>query len=93
MTDTKMADDKKTLEQQNAQRQKDMEERNKTHGRPTPTQMENDLAAMGNHPELEPDGSPVEGAVKKELHAATSGSASYSTKQATAAPSTKTTEK
>jgi hypothetical protein len=88
----KMADDKKTLEQQNAQRQKEMDERNKTRGKPTPTQMENDLAKMGNHPDLEPDGSPPDPnqpvpASTKEVHAGSGGS--YATRQVSSAPGRK----
>jgi hypothetical protein len=45
--------------------------------------MENDLAKLGNHPELEPDGSPPDpyAPAKKELHAAGSGGG-YQTRQA-----------
>jgi hypothetical protein len=84
----KMSEDKKTLEQQNAERQKVTEERNKNRGKPTPTQMECDLMKLGNHPELEPDGSlpdpnhPSPTAAKKEVHAGSGGS--YSTRQQTA---------
>jgi hypothetical protein len=70
-----MSDDvKKTLEEQNAQRQKAMAERAKAGGRPTPTQMEIDLTMLGHPPEtIEPDGSPPDLGqglpVKKELQA------------------------
>jgi hypothetical protein len=83
----KMAEDKKTLEKQNEQRAKAAEERAKHAGKPTPTQMENDLAAMGNHPELEPDGSPPDPnhpspTAKKDAQAEHGGS--YQTRQQTA---------
>jgi hypothetical protein len=84
----KMAEDKKTLEAQNAVRAKQMEERAKNRGKPTPTQMECDLIKLGNHPELEPDGSqpdpyqaPKE---ERELHSSSGGGAGYSTRQASA---------
>jgi hypothetical protein len=84
----KMADDKKMLEQQNSDRQKAAEERHKNRGKPTPTQMECDLAMLGNHPELEPDGSPPDpnhpsplAKKEKEVTAASSGG-SYQTRQA-----------
>jgi hypothetical protein len=53
----RMEDDKKILAEQREQRAKDAEERAKKQGKPTPTQVENDLAALGHHPELEADGS------------------------------------
>jgi hypothetical protein len=83
----KAADDKKALEAANEQRAKEAQERAKTRGKPTPTQMENDLAKLGHHPELEPDGSLPDpnapAAVKKELQAATAAGG-YPTRQATA---------
>ncbi len=54
---------KKTLAEQNEARQKSQDERNKMAAgvKPTPTQEENDLAAVGVHlDEHEPDGSPPE---------------------------------
>jgi hypothetical protein len=85
---TKMANDKAALEQQNALRQKQAEERAKYAGKPTPTQMECDLAKLGNAPELEPDGSPPDPnnqpinpyPEKKELHSG-GGGGSYQTRQ------------
>jgi hypothetical protein len=49
---------KKFLAEQADKRAKDAEERAKKRGKPTPTQTELDLAALGHHPDLEPDGSP-----------------------------------
>jgi hypothetical protein len=85
----KLAEDKKTLEQNREERQKAMEERAKTRGKPTPTQAELDLIALGNHPDLEPDGSPLENPPreekKKEMHASSSSpTGSYSTREHTA---------
>jgi hypothetical protein len=95
MTDdakVKMAADKKALEAANEQRAKEAEERAKHAGKPTPTQMENDLAKLGHHPELEPDGSPPDpyqsAPEKKELHSG----GGYQTRQATAAHASSKTE-
>jgi hypothetical protein len=52
---------KKALAAGKEAKAKQDEQRNAMKGRPTPTQEENDLAALGGHPELEPDGSPEEG--------------------------------
>jgi hypothetical protein len=83
----RIEEDRKKLEQQNEQRAKAAEERARSRGRPTPTQMENDLAALGHHPELEPDGSPPDpysAAAKKDVQAGSAGS-SYQTRQVSAA--------
>lgn len=55
--DEKMAEDKKQLAQEREQRAKDIAEREKKRGTPTPTQEECDLAKLGHHPELANDGS------------------------------------
>jgi hypothetical protein len=81
----RIEEDRKKLEHQNEQRAKAAEERARSRGRPTPTQMENDLAALGHHPELEPDGSPPDPySVRKDVQAGSAGS-SYQTRQVSAA--------
>jgi hypothetical protein len=82
-TKKRMEEDRKKLEAQNEQRAKEAEERAKHRGKPTPTQMEADLAALGHHPELEPDGSPPDpNYPKKDVQAGSAGG--YQTRQATA---------
>ncbi|HEY2243472.1 MAG TPA: hypothetical protein VGH47_04510 [Xanthobacteraceae bacterium] len=53
----RMAEDKKQLAAEREQRAKDMAERDKHRGTPTPTQEECDLAKLGHHPQLADDGS------------------------------------
>jgi hypothetical protein len=80
----RMEESKKALEQQNEKRAKEAEERAKKRGRPTPTQMENDLAALGHHPELEPDGSGPDPHDQRALQAEHAGG--YQTRAMAAAP-------
>lgn len=77
----RMEEDKKILAEQREQRAKDAEERAKKQGKPTPTQAENDLAALGHHPELEADGSAPDpfGFPHRQLQAEPAGG--YATRQ------------
>jgi hypothetical protein len=77
----RMEDDKKLLAEQREQRAKDAEERAKKQGKPTPTQAENDLAALGHHPELEADGSPPDPFGQRQLQGEPAGG--YATRQVT----------
>jgi len=74
------ADAKKMLAEERDKRAKDAEERAKTRGKPTPTQAELDLIALGHHPELEADGSLVD----RQLQAQPGGT--YETRQMAGAP-------
>ena len=54
----KLEDDKKKLSEERAEWDKQQALHKKIYtGRPTPTQEEANLIKLGNHPELEPDGS------------------------------------
>ena len=86
-TDTRLAEDKKRLAAEREAREKAREERDKKRGRPTPTQEEADLAALGAHPELSPDGSPEEkpaGHQTRHMEPASGGG--YQTRQSTPQP-------
>lgn len=79
------ADAKKMLAEQSDKRVKDAEERAKKRGKPTPTQAELDLAALGHHPELEPDGSPPDQFNTGHRQMQADPSAGYQTRQMSAA--------
>jgi hypothetical protein len=86
-TDTRMAEDKKRLAAEREAREKSRAEHDKKYkGTPTPTQEEADLAALGHHPELAPDGSedPDKPAAAPQKQAEAGSGASYQTRQATA---------
>ena len=89
----RMNEDKKRVTQEREERAKQMAEREKNRGTPTPTQEECDLLKLGHHPELVADGSgpdPTEklntvrhiGAKEKEK---SSNNPEYQTRQQTAA--------
>jgi hypothetical protein len=84
--DKRLADDKKKLEQDRADRAKTAEDRRKARGTPTPTQEEADLIKLGHHPQLAPDGSPPDPQVvpTKQMEPA-SGGRGYETRQSGAA--------
>jgi hypothetical protein len=82
----RQAEDKKRLAAEREAREKAREEHEKTRGRPTPTQEEADLAALGHHVELSPDGSPPEKDKEKTREAASTHSGNYATRQSTAKP-------
>jgi hypothetical protein len=82
-TDARQAEDKKRLAAEREAREKAARERKR--GRPTPTQDEADLAALGHHPELSPDGSEEEkpaGHQTRHMEPA-SGGGGYQTRQST----------
>jgi hypothetical protein len=56
-SDQRLADDKKKVQEERDQRVKDMAEREKKRGTPTPTQEEADLLKLGHAVELADDGS------------------------------------
>jgi hypothetical protein len=88
-TDTRLAEDKKKLADEREAREKAAEERAKTRGRPTPTQEECDLAALGHAVDLSPDGSPEEklaGHETRHVEASSGSTAGYQTRQSTAQP-------
>jgi hypothetical protein len=88
-----MADDKQTenakklvAEGKELRAKQDEQRAAVSKGKPTPTQEENDLAMVGGHPELEPDGSgPDPNTLGKTAEAGQKGS--YQTRQATPAHS------
>jgi hypothetical protein len=86
--DTRMADDKKRLAADREAREKAAEERAKTRGRPTPTQEECDLAALGHAVDLSPDGSPEEKPAGHQTRQVESGggAAGYQTRQSAPQP-------
>jgi hypothetical protein len=89
----RMEADKKRLGEEREARQKQMAEREKNRGTPTPTQEEADLAKLGHHVELAKDGSPEDhgfGTTRQREMAAESGGKGYETRQSTARPSTHT---
>src|SRR5262245_17872315 len=79
------ADAKKMLAEQSDKRVKDAEERAKKRGKPTPTQAELDLAALGHHPDLEPDGSQPDQFNTGHRQMQADPSAVYQTRQMSAA--------
>ncbi|HEY2245182.1 MAG TPA: hypothetical protein VGH47_13355 [Xanthobacteraceae bacterium] len=83
--DQKLAEDKKKLAADREDREKQMAERAKNQGTPTPTQEEADLLKLGHAVELAPDGSPPDPntvpAEKKDMAAAGHGGG-YATRQA-----------
>ena len=83
-------DAKRLLEQQRDARTKELTERTKHRGKPTPTQMENDLAALGHNSDLEPDGSEVEKPVTRQIEPVHAGT--YQTRQVAAPPRARQTE-
>jgi hypothetical protein len=60
----KADNDKKRIAQEREERAKQMAEREKNRGTPTPTQEECDMLKLGNHPELADDGSGPDPAAK-----------------------------
>lgn len=88
-----MADDaatqnaKKTLAEDKAERAKqDAQRAEMTKGKPTPTQEENDLAMLGGHPDLEPDGSGPDPHITRQAEAKPGSGAAYQTRAATPQP-------
>lgn len=86
---SRMDADKKTLAEDREARQKAMAERDKSRGRPTPTQEEADLIKMGHHPDLAPDGSPSDPNVGFSSGHGHGGSKLYEDRQMKAASSPK----
>jgi hypothetical protein len=85
--DQKLAEDKKKLAADREARDKQMAEREKNRGTPTPTQEEADLLKLGHAVELAPDGSPPDPNVnppagKKERDMEGQHGGGYQTRQA-----------
>jgi hypothetical protein len=80
-----VAEAKKQLAEEREERAKAMREAEQRSGTPTPTQEENDLAALGHHVDKQDDGSGPEVALIPTLRQvqATPAAGGYQTRQAT----------
>ena len=87
--DKRLEEDRKMLEAQREARAKLLDRKR---GKPTPTQAENDLAALGHHIDIEPDGSdldpnlPQPSATRQVTATQAPSSASYQTRQVPVRP-------